>query len=154
MDNPVESPADYVRENKDTPGQGLDILFVDDNLNNRLLFSLFLRDTKHRITEVHDGQQGVEAFQRGRFDVIFLDMEMPLMDGYQAARIIRALEADSGRETTPIVAMTTYALPEFRKQCLLAGCSAFLSKPFSKNALLSTLEAFVQLKDGGKGKDA
>ena len=152
MNNP-ESPAVYAEEDESAPDEGLDILLVDGNLNNRLLFSLFLRNTRHRITEAHDAQQGVEAFQHGveafqhgHFDLIFLDMEMPLMDGYQATRIIRALETDSGRKATPIVAMTTYALPEFRRQCLLVGCSAFLSKPFSKNALLSMLEAFAQFK--------
>lgn len=128
------------------PDRGLDILLVDDNLNNRLLFSLFLRETRHRITEAHDGQAGVEAFQHGLFDLIFLDMEMPLMDGYQATRIIRALEADNGREPTPIVAMTTYALPEFRRQCTLAGCTDFMSKPFSKVALINLLEAYMQIK--------
>ena len=125
---------------------GLDILLVDDSLNNRLLFSLFLRETNHRITETHDGQEGVEAFQRGRFDVIFMDMEMPLMDGYQATRIIRALEADKGLPSTPIVGMTTYALPEFRRQCMLSGCSDFLTKPFTKTALFSLLDALMQMK--------
>ena len=151
--NTPESDAE-AREAREREEDGLDILLVDDNLNNRLLFSLFLRDTKHRITEAHDGQQGVEAFQHGHFDVIFLNMEMPLMDGYQATRIIRALEADAGRTPTPIVAMTTYALPEFRHQCMLAGCSDFLSKPFTKNALLSMLDAYVQLgKAPGDGQE-
>ena len=154
MDAPEEDPAAYAQENEAASGNGLDILLVDDNLNHRLFFSLFLRDTRHRITEAHDAQQGIEAFQNARFDVIFLNMEMPLMDGYQATRIIRALEADSGHANTPIVAMTTHALPEFRRQCMLAGCSAFLPKPFTKTALLSTLEAFAQLKDGEQGAAA
>lgn len=128
------------------PKGGLDILLVDDSLNNRLLFSLFLRETNHRITETHDGQEGVEAFQHGRFDVIFMDMEMPLMDGYQATRIIRALEADKGSPPTPIVGMTTYALPEFKRQCMLAGCSDFLTKPFTKTALLHLLDAIKEMK--------
>ena len=153
MNDPGADTDDYDREDAPPAGEALDILLVDDNLNNRLLFSLFLRDTRHRITEAHDGQQGVEAFQHGRFDLIFLDMEMPLMDGYLATRIIRALEMDSGKAPTPIVAMTTYALPEFRRQCMLAGCSDFLSKPFTKNALLSMLDAFAQIKDNGKGKE-
>jgi CheY-like chemotaxis protein/PAS domain-containing protein len=131
---------------RDSSRHGLNILLVDDSLNNRLLFSLFLRDTQHRITEAHDGQEGVEAFRRGRFDVIFMDMEMPLMDGYQATRIIRAIEADSGRMPTPIVGMTSYALPEFRRQCILSGCTDFLSKPFSKIALFAILDAFEQIK--------
>ncbi len=148
--NKLEEPEDYAQVATPRSGQALDILLIDDNLNNRLLFSLFLRDTQCRITEAHDAQQGVEAFQHGRFDLIFLDMEMPLMDGYQATRIIRALEADSGKAPTPIVAMTTYALPEFRRQCMIAGCSDFLSKPFTKNALLSMLDAFAQMKEGEK----
>lgn len=138
----IAEPVEY----KEPPRDGLEILLVDDSLNNRLLFSSFLRDTSHRITETHDGQEGVEAFQRGHYDVVFMDMEMPLMDGYQATRIIRALEADKGLPPTPIVGMTTYALPEFRRQCMLSGCSDFLSKPFSKVALFSLLDAFMQLK--------
>lgn len=129
------------------PDRGLNILLVDDSLNNRLLFSLFLRETRHRITEAHDGQEGVEAFRRNNYDVVFMDMEMPLMDGYQATRVIRALEADSGRPPTPIVGMTSYALPEFRRQCMLSGCTDFLSKPFSKIALFAILDAFAQIRD-------
>ena len=141
-----EPPAVEYPEPGEGGEEGLDILLIDDSLNNRLLFSLFLRDTRHRITETHDGQGGVEAFQRGHFDVVFMDMEMPLMDGYQATRIIRALEADKGLPQTPIVGMTTYALPEFRRQCLLSGCTDFLSKPFSKIALFSLLDAFMLMK--------
>lgn len=140
----ADSP--YPEDEEAEKERGLNILLVDDSLNNRLLFSLFLRDTRHRITEAYDGQAGVEAFQQGHFDIVFMDMEMPLMDGYQATRIIRAVEADSGREPTPVVGMTSYALPEFRRQCMLAGCTDFLSKPFSKIALFSILDAFMQLK--------
>ncbi|MDR0339279.1 MAG: response regulator, partial [Desulfovibrio sp.] len=135
----VSDDADEAAYEGRDASSGLNILLVDDSLNNRLLFSIFLRDTRHRITEAHDGQEGVEAFQHGQFDVIFMDMEMPLMDGYQATRIIRALEADNNREPTPIVGMTSYALPEFRRQCMLSGCSDFLSKPVSKIALFAIL---------------
>lgn len=127
-------------------GRGLDILLVEDSLNNRLLFSLYLRDAPHRITEARNGEEGVELFREKQFDIIFMDMEMPLMDGYQATRIIRALEADERRPATPIVAQTAHVLPEFKQQCVQAGCSDFLSKPFSKNALLTLLDAVVQLK--------
>lgn len=125
----------------------LDILLIDSSLNNRLLFSMYLRETRHRITEAHDGQEGVEAFTRGRYDVVFMDMEMPLMDGYQATRIIRALEAEKHQTPTPIVGMTTYALPELRRECMLSGCTEFLSRPFSKNSLLTLLKAFTRLKN-------
>lgn len=144
-----QAVADFTPEPA-APEDGLDILLIDSSLNNRLLFSMLLRDTNHRITEAHDGQEGVEAFQRGRFDIVFMDMEMPLMDGYQATRIIRALEADSGRVPTPIVAMTSYALPEFRRQCLVSGCSEFLTKPFTKIALFSMLDAFKELQEDAR----
>jgi CheY-like chemotaxis protein len=145
------APADYNEEasaDADAPTRdmGLDILLVDDNLNNRMLFSLFLSGAMHRITEAHNGREGVEAFQNASYDVIFMDMEMPMMDGYQATRIIRALEADNGVPSTPIVGMTAHALPEFRRQCMISGCSDFLYKPFTKSALTSMLDAFIQLK--------
>ena len=133
--------------------ESLDILLVDANLNNRMMFSMYLKDTKHRITEAYDGQEGVEAFQRGKFDLIFMDMEMPLMDGYQATRIIRALEKDKGLSATPIVGMTSYALPELRRECMLSGCTEFLSRPFSKNALLTLLQAFAGLGIDGEHSD-
>ncbi|MDR2605280.1 MAG: response regulator [Desulfovibrio sp.] len=129
-------------------GAGLDILLADDNLNNRMLFSLFLRGTMHRITEARNGRECVEAFQRGRYDAVFMCMEMPIMDGYQATRVIRAFEADAGMEPTPVVAVTSYAMPEFKRQCRLAGCSEFLARPFSKTALFSLLDAFAQIKRG------
>ena len=113
---------------------------------------MYLKEARHRITEAHDGQAGVEAFTRGRYDVVFMDMEMPLMDGYQATRIIRALEAEKEQAPTPIVGMTTYALPELRRECMLSGCTEFLSRPFSKNSLLTLLKAFTRLKsDKGTG---
>ncbi len=148
---PVMDVDPDVTEKESTGERGLDILLVDDNMNNRMLFSLFLRGTRHRITEARDGQEGVESFQHKKFDVIFMDMEMPLMDGYQATRIIRALEDDAGLPPTPIVAQTAHVLPEFKQQCILSGCTEFLSKPFSKNALLTMLDAIAQLKaDNGR----
>ena len=131
--------------------RSLDILLVDASLNHRMIFSMYLKDVSHRITEAHDGQAGVEAYQRGRFDIVFMDMEMPLMDGHRATRIIRALEADKALPPTPIVGMTSYALPELRRECMLSGCTEFLSRPFSKNALLTLIQAFAGLKDESDG---
>ncbi len=137
-----EQIADDVPSEDTAPG--LDILLVDDSPNTRMLFSLYLKNTRHRITEAYNGREGVEAFGSRNFDVIFMDLEMPLMDGYQATRIIRAMEADAGKKPTPVVAVTGYTLPEARHECMAAGCSEFLAKPFSKNALLSMLEAIEQ----------
>ncbi len=139
-----EQAADEEPLEDDASSPGLDILLVDDSPNTRMLFSLYLKGTKHRITEAHNGREGLDAFGGKNFDVVFMDLEMPLMDGYQATRIIRAMEADAGKKPTPIVAVTGYTLPEARHECFYAGCSEFLAKPFSKNALLSMLEAIEQ----------
>ena len=71
---------------------------------------------------------------------------MPLMDGYQATRVSRALEADVGRRLTPIVAFALQILPEFKYQCMLAGCTDFLLKPFSQASLLALLCGFSREK--------
>jgi CheY-like chemotaxis protein len=148
----AEAPLDILIPDEQTVGpetvqdDSLNLLLIDANLNDRLLFSSCLRGTRHRVTEAHDGLQGVEAFQNQDFDVIFMDMEMPLMDGYQATRVIRALEADVGRRLTPIVAFTPQILPEFKYQCMLAGCTDFLLKPFNQASLLAMIHGFSREK--------
>ncbi len=127
-------------------GIGLSILVIDDNQNNRMLFSMYLSDTAHHIFEARSGQEGIEAFRLKKFDVIFIDTEISMGTGYQVIRIIRALEADAGSVPTPIVVQANHLPPEFKQQCLLSGCTEFLAKPFSKTALLSMLDAIAQLK--------
>ncbi len=142
-----EETVEMAEAETDLPeSPGLDILLVDDSPNTRMLFSLYLKNTRHRISEAYNGREGVEAAGSRRFDIIFMDLEMPLMDGYQATRIIRAMEADAGRTPTPIVAVTGYTLPEARRECMAAGCTEFLAKPFSKNALLSMIAAITTTK--------
>ena len=126
--------------------KGMDILIVEDSLNSRMLFSRFLRGTNHRVTEAENGLVGVELVRKKAFDIIFMDMEMPLLDGYQATKIIRALETDEHREHTPIIAQTAHVLPEYRQKCIEAGCTEVLSKPFSRNSLLAILNSLAQTK--------
>ena len=130
--------------NAEDQGQALDILLVEDSAHNRLLFSLYLRGTPHRITEAADGVEGLERFKEKRYDIIFMDMEMPNMDGYQATRIMRALESEGDNPPVPIVAQTAHVLPAFKAHSMEAGCTAFLSKPYSKHSLLAIIEAVIQ----------
>ncbi|WP_051258211.1 response regulator [Desulfovibrio cuneatus] len=128
-------------------GEALDILLVEDSAHNRLLFSLYLRGTPHRITEAADGLEGLERFKEKRYDIIFMDMEMPNMDGYQATRIMRALESEADVPPVPIVAQTAHVLPAFKAHSMEAGCTAFLSKPYSKHNLLAIIDT---VKNGGQ----
>ncbi|MBG3877932.1 response regulator, partial [Desulfovibrio oxamicus] len=118
------------------PLRPLSILLVEDSPSNRLLFSLYLRGRPCAITEVHNGEEGVAAFAGGRFDLVFMDIEMPVMDGYRATRAIRALEREQGLPPTPIIALTAHVVGEFRDDCAAAGCTGFLAKPFSRGELL------------------
>lgn len=110
------------------------VLLVEDGRVNRKLISLVLRRAGVEVFTAENGQQGVELAQQQRFDVILMDMQMPVKDGYTAACELRTLGV-----STPIVALTAHAMSNDREKCLQAGCSAYLAKPVSASRLLSTL---------------
>ncbi len=127
---------------KEQDKSGMRILLVEDNPNSRLLFSLLTRDTPHQVTEAANGEEAVKLFLHNRFDIVFMDIEMPLMDGLQATRLIRAAEQSDGRPRTPIVALTGYAAPGAKEQCLEAGCDIYLQKPYNLPVILDLLEEY------------
>src|SRR5690606_16056842 len=90
-----------------------------------------------------NGQQALEQFKRDHYDLVLMDMQMPVMDGYTAVREIRAWERLQNLPRTPIVALTAYALKEEVKRSTEAGCDHHLSKPFSKSQLLEVLGRYL-----------
>jgi signal transduction histidine kinase/CheY-like chemotaxis protein len=117
----------------------LRILLADDSDDNRFLVRGYLRETGCLIDEVKNGEEALEAFQRGRYDVILMDAEMPVLDGYSATRAIRAVEEKRGTHATPILALTAHALKEARDRSMEAGCTDHLTKPITKKALLDAI---------------
>ncbi len=117
------------------------ILVVEDNVTNRRLVRLFLRKLGYDSDEAENGFEGVEKAQNKRYDVIFMDLEMPGMDGYEATRLIRHLP-ENGHAY--IVALTAHALPEFRERSLQAGMNAYLSKPVRQADLKQALREAVR----------
>lgn len=102
----------------------------------------------HTIDEAANGAEAVQKAQTGAYDVILMDIQMPVMDGYEATRAIRALPHPSAG--TPIIALTANALPEHVARCSEAGMSGHLTKPISRAALLQALRAAVSaLTDDG-----
>ncbi len=93
----------------------------------------------HSVTRVSDGAQALQALQSGQFDLVLMDMLMPVLDGLSATRQWRAVEAAEGRPRTPIVALTASAADTDAQQSLAAGCDAHLTKPLSLAALLQAL---------------
>ncbi|ADU63661.1 MAG: response regulator [Pseudodesulfovibrio sp.] len=112
------------------------VLVAEDSDSNRALLELYFRDTGCRIDFAVDGGEAVRKFESGSYDLVLMDIQMPGMDGYEATRRIRALEAARDRHPTPIVAVTANAFQEDQTQCLAAGCTDYLAKPVSKHALL------------------
>jgi len=118
----------------------LRILVAEDSPDNRLLVRAYLKGTSHILTFVEDGKAAVEQFQAGDFDLILMDIQMPVMDGLTAARAIRLAEQERGLTPVAIIAVTANALPEDIKASQDAGCDAYLSKPISKQKLLAAIE--------------
>ncbi len=123
----------------DAVGSGLRVLLVEDHpINQKLAISLIER-SGHHVTLAQNGEEGLHAAMRQPFDLVFMDMQMPVMDGLEATRAIRAYESSRGLPHMPIVAMTANALPSDRKSCEDAGMNGFLSKPFKANELRELL---------------
>jgi CheY-like chemotaxis protein len=108
---------------------GLKILLAEDNPVNALLIRELLRRRGHQIQEVTTGEAAVAAMENGQFDLLLTDIHMPGMDGIEATRAIRAMEARNFRSRTPIVALTADVLETGKRASQDAGMDGFLTKP-------------------------
>jgi CheY-like chemotaxis protein len=114
------------------------LLLVDDNAVNRELIGALLAPFDLDIETARDGVEAIDAVSRGDFDVILMDVQMPVMDGLTATRRIREME-DAGARRVPIIAMTANVLPEQVARCLEAGMDDHIGKPIDPAALVETL---------------
>jgi signal transduction histidine kinase/CheY-like chemotaxis protein len=119
---------------------GLSVLVVEDHPINQKLATQLLERAGHHVTLAQNGEEGLQAATKRNFDVVFMDMQMPVMDGLVATRAIRSFEKDNDRPPVHIVAMTANALPADRKACADAGMDDFISKPFKANDLRKLLD--------------
>jgi CheY-like chemotaxis protein/HPt (histidine-containing phosphotransfer) domain-containing protein len=148
------SAADAVSE-RSSQGGGLaqvrpntSILVVEDGVTNRKLISLILRRAGAQVTTAENGQVGLDIASKQAFDLILMDMQMPVMDGYLATRKLRQRGVE-----TPIVALTAHSLNGDEGRCQEAGCSGYLSKPIDSDRLLTAIAGW--LGDGPvRGADA
>jgi len=121
----------------------LKILLVDDSDDNRLLVKTYLKGDAYQIDEAENGEQAVALFQSGLYDLVLMDMQMPVMDGYTATRAIRRWEEEQGKNRTPVIALTAYALTEDAAKSEEAGCDTHLTKPVKKAVLLEAIRRFA-----------
>jgi hypothetical protein len=121
----------------------LRILLVEDNKDNQLLFRAFLKTLPCTLEIAENGAAGVEKFSEGHFDLVIMDMQMPLMDGYAATRAMRQWEKDQGKNPTPIVALTANAMAETAERSLEAGCTAHQTKPIHKAQFIELISHYA-----------
>lgn len=120
---------------------GMLVLLVEDNLLNQKITSYNLRKFNHKVTIANNGLEAVNYFQKQSFDLILMDIMMPVMDGLEATKEIRKLESQSPKSIhTPIIAVTANTLDNDRSKCIALGMDEFIAKPFDMNQLNLILE--------------
>ena len=119
------------------------VLLVEDNMVNQLVVQGFLTKMGLTVELASDGKQAVEFFQSKAYDLVIMDCQMPIMDGYEASGEIRRLERNGGRRI-PIIALTAHAMQGDRERCLAAGMDDYLSKPVKKEDLHATLQRWLK----------
>jgi signal transduction histidine kinase/ActR/RegA family two-component response regulator/HPt (histidine-containing phosphotransfer) domain-containing protein len=117
------------------------ILLVDDNAVNRKIAMVLLSQAGHAVTAASDGREALDAAQSDDFDLVLMDVQMPVMDGIEATQRIRELPGERGR--LPIVAMTAHAMDGARERYLSAGMNDYLAKPFARDELLRIVARWV-----------
>jgi PAS domain S-box-containing protein len=122
----------------------LRVLLADDSPVNRVLIKAYFSGTQIKLDEAENGVVARGKFEAGEYDLVLMDMRMPVMDGYATTRAIRAWELANHRARTPIIALTASALEEEVRRCLDAGCDAHLSKPVKRGTLLDSIARAIK----------
>jgi len=135
----TERPAVQARH-VDARSHSLRILLADDSPDNVLLIEAYLKTSGYTADVARNGEIALEKFIAGAYDVVLMDVQMPIMDGYSAVRRIRQWEESNGATPVPILALTAHGLPEEVRKSFDAGCTEHLTKPIRKAALLAAIE--------------
>ena len=157
-DRPAETAAESFVEYKSVPVakvHGLEnhkILVVEDNAVNQMVVEGLLKRLGLSYLTVSDGEQAVRKYQQhyGEYSLVFMDCEMPVMDGYTATRLIRAFEKEQSLPRIPIIALTAHVVQEHREQISAVGMDACIAKPIEVKVFIETLQAFLTTDQGDR----
>lgn len=130
------------------------ILVAEDNLINLRLLETILKQHHFQVTLADNGQKAVDAYLKEPFDLVLMDIDMPVMDGLMANRLIKEIDKRDNRGFTPVIALTAHALIGDRERILGAGLDAHLAKPIDKNFLLQTIEGYLKQADQKRKSEA
>ncbi len=116
------------------------ILLIEDNAQNRYLVTYLLEQTGHEVVSAESGPEGIALAGQVKPDLVLLDIQLPVMDGYAVAR---ALKGNAATSAVPIVAVTSYAMVGDREKALAAGCDGYLEKPINPETFVADIERFL-----------
>ena len=122
----------------------LHVLLADDSPDNRMLIRAYLKKTPYSLDEAENGKIALARFIAGKYDVVLMDIQMPILDGYSAVRMIRDWEKDHQCKRTPIIALTASALDDAVRRAKDAGCDMHVSKPVKKTTLLEAIANSIE----------
>ncbi|TKS58662.1 MAG: hypothetical protein EWM72_02856 [Nitrospira sp.] len=126
------------------PDQNVAILIADDSSDNQFLIQSYLKHFGYQLDFAETGKVAFEMYQARKYDLVFMDVQMPVMDGHTATRMIRDWEKKSNVSHIPIIALTAHAFQEEIQKSLAAGCSDHLAKPIRKNTLLNAIQNWIK----------
>jgi PAS domain S-box-containing protein len=138
---------DVAAETPPPAGRALRILVAEDNAVNQRVVLRLLQKYGHQVRMANHGGEALAELDRGGFDLVLMDVQMPVVDGFSATRAIREREAGTGRRQ-PVVAMTAHAMKGDRERCLAGGMDDYVSKPIQRHELLRVLEWAASLRPG------
>jgi len=128
--------AETVAAPRETTTSGLHVLLAEDHPVNQRVVQLILGGQGIAVTTVNNGAEAVAAFAGGAFDLILMDMQMPVMDGLAATRAIRMLEQDSDARRTPLIMLSANAMAQHREDAVAAGADLHVAKPITAASLM------------------
>jgi two-component system, cell cycle response regulator DivK len=117
------------------------ILVIEDNEQNMYLVNFILEKYGYQVIQAHNGGEGVSLARQQKPDLILLDIQLPVMDGYAVARELRKNEA---LDKVNIVAVTSYAMPGDRERAMAAGCTGYIEKPIDPDTFITQVEQYLQ----------
>ncbi len=121
------------------------ILYVEDNLDNRLLVRRVLEAEGYRVIEAEDGSQGIESLRSETPDLVLMDINLPEIDGYEVTKRFKQLPAMA---RVPVIALTANVMKGDREKTLAAGCDGYISKPIDIDTLPAQIAKFLGTKNG------
>ena len=136
--------ADVKKENEPI---GYHILVAEDNPINQRLITTILKQAGYTVTTAENGKIAVDLYTDGKYDLVLMDIDMPVMDGITANRLIKEIDANDKRPFTPVIALTARAMAGDRERIIGAGLDAHLAKPVDRAFLLQTIDQYLKMKE-------